>query len=120
MSIVFLLLVKLESDWAGNELSPLFAGEHSLGFHRFELRTSLLAVTDRVVRAEWYLFAAWKQELLATLHQIFLVEGPRVHEILQHDHDHVIRNVAHLKPLWRAARFAGQLQLVNGLLRAGN
>src|SRR5260370_40958444 len=98
MSVVFLFLVKLESDWAGNELSTLFAGEHSLGFHCFELRTSLLAVTDRVVRAEWDLFAAWKQELLATLHQIFLFEGPTVHKILQHDHDHVISNVVQLTP----------------------
>src|SRR5260370_22045382 len=115
MSAVFLFLVKLESDWAGNELSTLFAGEHSLGFHCFELRTSLLAVTDRVVRAEWYLFAAWNQEFIATLHQIFLVEVPSVHEILQHDHDHVIRNVPPLRPLCHAACFAEQLQLVNAL-----
>src|SRR5258708_35311030 len=96
MYAVFLFLVKLESDWAGNELSTLFAGEHSLGFHCFELRTSLLAVTDRVVRAEWYLFAAWKQEFLAKIHQIFLVEGLRVHDILNNYHALVIRMCTHL------------------------
>src|SRR6266852_1199393 len=93
MSVVFLFLVKPESDWAGHERSTFFAGKRSLGFRSFELGAGLFAIADGVIGAERYLLAAGKQEFFAALHQIFLVEGPGVHEILQPNHDHVPRDI---------------------------
>src|SRR5258708_7240975 len=93
MSIAFLFLVEFESDRPGNKRSAFFAGADALGFEGFQLRPGLLSVTDSVVCAKWYLLAAGKQEFLAALHEILLVEGPGVHEILQHNHDHVPRDI---------------------------
>ena len=89
MSVVFLFLVEFESNRPGNKRSAFFAGSNTLGFEGFELGAGLLAVADRVVGAERYLLAAGKQKFLAALHEILLVEGPGVHEILQHNHNHV-------------------------------
>jgi hypothetical protein len=49
----------------------------------------------RIVSAEGNLLAARKENFLAAFHQILLVERPRVHEVLQHDHDHVPGHIAH-------------------------
>src|SRR5229473_479374 len=116
MSVVFLFLVKPESDWAGHERSTFFAGKHSLGFRSFELGAGLFAIADGVIGAERYLLAAGKQEFFAALHQIFLVEGPGVHEILEHDHEHVLCDVADRKTLRQAAGLARKGKLVEGLL----
>src|SRR5260370_28800261 len=76
-----------------------FAGSNARGFESFEVGAGLLPIADGVVRAEGYLLAAGKQKFLAALHQILLIEGPRVHEILQHNHNHTIRNVSDLEAL---------------------
>jgi hypothetical protein len=50
--------------------------------------------------------SAGQEELLAAFHQVLLVEGPRVREILEHDHDHVLRNVADGQTLGNLAGMA--------------
>src|SRR6266851_4353193 len=87
------LFAELKSNWPRYKGSALFAGSNTLGFESFELGAGLLAIADRVIGAEWYLLAAGKQEFLAALHEILLVEGPGVHEILQHNHDHVAGDI---------------------------
>src|ERR1035437_428951 len=89
-------------------------------FHRVQLSTSLFAIADRIVRAERNLLAARKQEFLAALHQVLLVERPRIHEVLQHDHKHVLRDVADGKALGQAAGLAGDGKLLRRFLRTGN
>ena len=103
MSVVFQFLVEFESNRPGNKRPAFLAGSNTLGFETFELGASLLPITDGVVGAEWYLLAARKQKFLAALHQVLLIESPRVHEILQHDHDHVLGNVADSDGLGQAA-----------------
>ena len=66
------------------------------------------------------MFAAGQQKLLAALHQILLVERPGVHEVLQHDHEHVLRDVADGQALGQAAGLAGDGKLFRGLLRTGD
>src|SRR5215470_10416883 len=51
-----------------------------------ELFAGLLAVPQRVVGAVRDLLAVRQQRGLAALHQLLLVEGPGIHEVLQHDH----------------------------------
>src|SRR5260370_16431555 len=89
MSVVFLFLVEFESNRPGNKRSTFFAGANPLWFQGFELDTSLFAITNRVISAERNLLPSRKQKFLAALHQVLLIEGPRVHEILQHNHNHV-------------------------------
>src|ERR1035437_3185522 len=89
-------------------------------FHRVQLSTSLFAIADRIVRAERNLLAARKQEFLTALHQILLVERPGVHEVLQHDHQHVLRDIADGKALGQAAGLAGDGKLFRRFLRTGD
>src|SRR5216683_5661876 len=90
MSAVFLFLVEFESNRTGNKRPAFFAGANPLRFQGFELDTSLFAITNRVKSAERNLLPSRKEELLAALHEVLLIESPRIHEILQHDHEHVL------------------------------
>jgi hypothetical protein len=71
--------------------------------HGVELPTSLLAVADRIVGAEWDLLAARQEKLLATFHEVLLIERPRIHEILKHDHDHVPGDLVDGQPIRKLA-----------------
>src|SRR5260370_729667 len=93
MPVRLRLFAELKSNRLGHKGTTRLAGADALGFEGFQLRPGLLSVTDSVVCAKWYLLAAGKQEFLAALHEILLVEGPGVHEILQHNHDHVPRDI---------------------------
>src|SRR5262249_42056450 len=66
-----------------------------------ELDSSLLAITNAVVRAEANLFPARQQLLLAAFHHVFLVEGPRIREVLQHDHEPAVGKAAHIQSIWQ-------------------
>src|SRR5260370_37829847 len=63
-----------------------------------ELLAGLLPVAERVVCAEGDLHAAREQELLAAFHQVLLVKGPGVHEVLQHDHEDLVGEGAEVEP----------------------
>src|SRR6266403_1354609 len=112
------LFAELQSTRPRRKGLTFFAGSNTLGFEGFELGAGLLAVADRVVDAERYLLAAGKQKILAALHEILLIEGPGVHEVLKHNHDHVFGNIANSKALGQAARLARQRQLISGFRRA--
>src|SRR5258707_672950 len=114
MSIAFLFLVEFESDRPGNKRSAFFAGADPLGFEGFQLRPGLLSVADSVVCAKWYLLAARKQKFLAALHEVLLIESPGVHEILQHDHNHVSGDISDGQSLRQTARLARERQMVSG------
>src|SRR5262249_49663177 len=82
--------LEIERDWpwlilrAGRARAPTFR------LHSFKLDACLLAISKRVVGAKGDLLAAWEQEFLTALHQILLVERPGIHEVLQHNHQHVV------------------------------
>jgi hypothetical protein len=110
-------LLKVERDGPRLVFPPLRTDEAAFGHRRLELRSGLFAIPDRVIRAEWNLFSAGQQELLAALHQVLLIEGPWVHEILEHDHDHVLRDVADYKAFGNSAGLTGEGELVCRFLR---
>src|SRR5579884_1921588 len=87
-----------------------------------ELLACLLTVTNAVIRAEGYLFAIGKQDLLAALHQVFLIEGPGVHEILQHDHEDLIGKGVKIQAqaIGKATGGAGKSELLSRLFRSNN
>src|SRR5579859_6975048 len=86
-------------------------------FHRLKLLSCLLPITNGVVGTEWNLLAARKQELLAAFHQVLLIKCPGIHEILQHDHDHVLSDVTDSQALGNAACLAGERELLSRFLR---
>src|SRR5258708_7567269 len=61
----------------------------TLALTLLQLHPGLFAVPDVVISTEWDLFAIGEQDFLAALHQVLLVEGPGIHEILQHDHEDI-------------------------------
>src|SRR5260370_24011067 len=61
--------------------SSIAARLFPFGFHGLQLRACLFPVANRVVGAERDLLAARQQKLFTALHQVLLVEGPRVHEV---------------------------------------
>src|SRR5215471_4034816 len=76
-------------------VTPAFnAGAASFRFHCLELYPGLLPVSYGVVSAKWNLLVTRKQKFLAAFHQVLLVEGPWIHKVLQHDHDHVTGDIA--------------------------
>src|SRR5258708_2343440 len=97
---------EVEGDWLRRIRRPIPLRLQPRTLPRPKLRPRLLAVSDAVVGAEWNLFAARQQELLAALHHILLIERPRVHEVLQHDHEHPIRDCANVKSLGELTRRA--------------
>src|ERR1039458_6448370 len=76
----------------------------ALWLHRVELSTRLFAIPDGVIGAERNLLATGQQEFLAALHQVLLVESPGIHEVLQHDHDHVLRDIPDGKVLGKRSQ----------------
>jgi hypothetical protein len=48
----------------------------------------------------------------------WLVERPGIHEVLRHDHQHVIGEVSDRHGVRKTARLAGQRQLIERLLRS--
>ncbi len=108
--------IKIERDRPRFVFPTLSAGPPALGLRGFELRSGLLAVTNGVVSAEWNLLSAGQQELLAAFHQVLLIKGPRIHKVLEHAHDHVLRNVADGQALGNPARLAGERELIGGFL----
>src|SRR6266704_2060801 len=76
-------LMEVERDGPRLIFAAIGTGTAALGLGCFQLRPGLLAVADGVVSAEWNLLSAGQEEFLAAFHQVLLVEGPRVHEILE-------------------------------------
>src|SRR5260370_41458412 len=99
-------MIEVERDWPRLISPSLSAGAPAFWLRCFQLRSGLLPVANRVVGAEWNLLASWQQEFLAALHQVLLIECPRIHEILEHDHDHVLRNVSDSQTFGNSARLA--------------
>src|SRR5258708_11415779 len=66
----------------------------ALRFHRLQLSASLFAIADRIVGAERNLLASRQEKFLAAFHEVLLIESPGVHEILQHDHQDVLGDIA--------------------------
>src|SRR5919201_6321037 len=75
---------------------------------RRELKARLLPIANAVVCAERDLLASRQQERFAALHSVFLIERPRVHEVLQHDHEHPLRDTADIHPIRKSARGTGR------------
>ena len=84
---------KLKVTGLGSNLSAR-PGPPALRFQGFKLSSRLLAIAQSVVSAERDLLAARKQKFLAALHQVLLVERPWIHEVLEHDHEHVLSQIA--------------------------
>lgn len=57
-----------------------------------QLIARLFAVPDIVVSAEGDLFTVRQQDYLAALHDILLVERPGIEEILERDHENMVRD----------------------------
>src|SRR6516162_6918176 len=100
MPVRLRLFADLKSNRPRYKSSAFFAGSDTLGFESFELGAGLFAIADSVIGAERHLLAAGKQEFLAALHEILLVERPRVHEVLQHNHDHVAADILDGQTFW--------------------
>src|SRR6516225_6125413 len=81
-------------------------------FHGFKLCARLLAIPKSVVRAKGDLLASREKEFFAALHQILLVERPGIHEVLQHDHEHVIGKIANGRAFGYAASLTGERKLL--------
>src|SRR5215831_8624530 len=75
---------------------PLSVGPRPtpLSFQGFKLGSCLLTITKGVVSAEWDLFTAGKEKFFAALHQVLLIECPWIHEVLEHDHEHVLGQIS--------------------------
>jgi len=61
---------------------------------------------------EWELLPPRQQKLLAALQEVLLIKRPRIHEVLQHDHDHVLGDIADGEALGQATSLAGEGQLL--------
>ena len=81
-------------------------------FHGLKLCARLLAISKGVVRAKRDLLTTGEKEFFAALHQILLVKRPGVHEVLQHDHEHVIGKVANGRAFGYAAGLTGERKLL--------
>src|SRR5439155_17957093 len=77
------------------------------GSPRLQRRRHLLAVTDRVVRAERDHSPVRYEELDAALHHVLHVEGPRIHEVARVDHEDVASDIARRVLAERDPRGAG-------------
>src|SRR5262249_36150547 len=72
-------------------------GTPAISFTMYELFAGLFPVAECVVGAERDLVAARQQKPLTALHEVFLVEGPGIHEVLQHDHEHAPGDVGQVR-----------------------
>src|SRR5260221_5819579 len=101
-------------------MESFLTGANTFGFKGLELRASLLAIANGVEGAEWYLLASGQQEFLTALHEILLIERPWIHEILQHDHEHVPGDVLDGQTLRKPAGLAGERHLADRFWRGRN
>src|SRR5262249_32454348 len=94
-------------------VEPAFASRTPpLWLHCVELLACLFAIAHHIVRTERNLLAAGQQKLLAAFHEVLLIKGIGIHEILQHDHDHVLGNAADRDVVGKLACLTGDRQLL--------
>src|SRR5260370_3173975 len=110
----------IECDGTGLEPAAFRSRPPTLGLHCLQLSASLFAIADGIVGAKRNLFASRQEKFLAALHEVLLIEGPRVHEILQHDHQDVLRDVPDGKAFWNSAGLTRHSELLSRFLRTGN
>src|SRR5579859_5302961 len=82
-------LLEIEADRLRYKGDARAAGSVVRPLARFELHARLLTVAKRIVGAERNLLTIRQKEFLAALHQVLLIEGPGIHEVLQHDHEDI-------------------------------
>ncbi len=61
--------------------------------------------------------AAGQEELLAALHQVLLVEGPWIHEVLHHDHEHAVGQRSEVELVGEATGRTGDREVPGRRLR---
>src|SRR5713101_940388 len=110
----------IKRDGTGLESAAFRLRAPALGLHRLQLSTSLFTIADGIVGTERNLFASRQEKFLAALHEVLLIESPRIHEILQHDHQHVPCDFPDCEAFGNSAGLTRHCKLLSRFLRAGD
>src|ERR1039457_2742787 len=87
----------IECDGTGLESAAFRLRAPPFRLHRLQLSASLFTIADGIVSTERNLLASRQEKFLTALHEVLLIKSPRVHEILQHDHQHVLCDITDSK-----------------------
>src|SRR5258708_11100385 len=109
-------LIKRKRQWRRSIRGAVKASTIARSFACCKLLSCLLAIADAVVRAKRNLLPVGQENFLTALHQVLLVKGPGVHEVLQHDHEDMLGKGAHIKPICQATCGTRKRELLGGFL----
>src|SRR5580700_7714558 len=113
-----LLFSERKRHWLDLVLRARATSRLSMLFLLSQLCAGLLPVADGIVSAEGNLLPSRQQKLLAAFHEVLLVKGPRVHKILQHNHEDEVRQALDVQtPIGKPALGARKRKVFGDFLR---